>query len=128
MYANDAASPTCVEQNRIRAHPHRILAAARKVFARQGVTRTTFEEIAARPALRAGRSTGIFADKTELFFAMREQVAVPMIDQIDLALLRRRRVRSSCRVERFLRGISGSLEGDRLHADVPDNGLSSANT
>jgi len=56
------------------------------------VTRTTFEEIAASAESRAGDLLA-FADKTELFFAMREQVAVPMIDQIDLALLHFGRVR-----------------------------------
>jgi len=65
-----------------------ILAAARKVFARQGVTRTTFEEIAAAAGVTRGAIYWHFADKTEIFFAMREQVAVPMIDLIDLALLR----------------------------------------
>src|SRR2546425_5853093 len=65
-----------------------ILAAARKVFARQGVTRTTFQEIAAAAGVTRGAIYWHFADKSELFFAMREQVAVPMIDQIDLALVR----------------------------------------
>src|SRR3989442_15707101 len=65
-----------------------ILAAARKVFACQGVTRTTFQEIAAAAGVTRGAIYWHFADKSELFFAMREQVAVPMIDQIDLALVR----------------------------------------
>ena len=89
-----------------------ILAAARKVFARQGVTRTTFEEIAASAGVTRGAIYWHFADKTELFFAMREQVAVPMIDQIDLALLRADGSDPLAGVERFLRGILGALEGD----------------
>ena len=89
-----------------------ILAAARKVFARQGVTRTTFEEIAAAAGVTRGAIYWHFADKTELFFAMREQVAVPMIDQIDLALLRADGSDPLCGVERFLRDILEALEGD----------------
>ena len=90
----------------------RILAAARKVFARQGVTRTTFEEIAAAAGVTRGAIYWHFADKTELFFAMREQAAVPMIDQIDLALLRADGSDPLAEVERFLDGILDSLEND----------------
>jgi TetR/AcrR family acrAB operon transcriptional repressor len=89
-----------------------ILAAARKVFARQGVTRTTFEEIAAAAGVTRGAIYWHFADKTELFFAMREQVAVPMIDQIDLALLRADEPDPLAGVERFLRAILEALEGN----------------
>ena len=88
-----------------------ILAAARKVFARQGVTRTTFEEIAAAAGVTRGAIYWHFADKTELFFAMREQVAVPMIDQIDLALLRDGSD-PLAGVERFLQDILEALESD----------------
>jgi TetR/AcrR family acrAB operon transcriptional repressor len=89
-----------------------ILAAARKVFARQGVTRTTFEEIAASAGVTRGAIYWHFANKTELFFAMREQVAVPMIDQIDLALLHADGSDPLAGVERFLRGILRALESD----------------
>jgi len=89
-----------------------ILAAARRVFARQGVTRTTLEEIAAAAGVTRGAIYWHFANKTELFFAMREQIAVPMIDQIDLALLHADRSDPLEGVERFLRGILESLEGD----------------
>ena len=97
------------ESERTRQH---ILAAARKVFARQGVTRTTFEEIAASAGVTRGAIYWHFADKTELFFAMREQVAVPMIDQIDLVLLRADGRDPLAGVERFLRGILEALEND----------------
>ena len=89
-----------------------ILAAARRVFARQGVTRTTLEEIAAAAGVTRGAIYWHFANKTELFFAMREQMAVPMIDQIDLALLRADGSDPLAGVERFLCGVLGSLEGD----------------
>ena len=89
-----------------------ILAAARKVFARQGVTRTTLGEIAAAAGVTRGAIYWHFADKTELFFAMREQVAVPMIDRIDLALLRADGSDPVAGIERFLLGILEALEGD----------------
>jgi len=89
-----------------------ILAAARGVFARQGVTRTTLEEIATAAGVTRGAIYWHFADKTELFFAMREQVAVPMIDQIDLALLPADGADPLAGVERFLLGILESLESD----------------
>jgi TetR/AcrR family acrAB operon transcriptional repressor len=89
-----------------------ILAAARKVFARQGVTRTTLEEIAAAAGVTRGAIYWHFADKNELFFAMREQVAVPMIDQIDLALVRADGSDPLAGVERFLLGILEALESD----------------
>ena len=76
------------------------------------MTRTTFEEIAASAGVTRGAIYWHFADKTELFFAMREQVAVPMIDQIDLALLRSEGSDPLAGVERFLRGILRALESD----------------
>jgi len=88
-----------------------ILAAARRVFARQGVTRTTLEKIAAAAGVTRGAIYWHFSNKTELFFAMREQVAVPMIDQIDL-VLRAGEPDPLTGVERFLRGIVKSLESD----------------
>ncbi|TMH84093.1 MAG: TetR family transcriptional regulator [Betaproteobacteria bacterium] len=90
----------------------RILAAARKVFASQGVTRTTLEEIADAASVTRGAIYWHFADKNELFFAMREQVAVPMIDQIDLALRRSDGFDPLAGVERFLLGILEALESD----------------
>ena len=91
-----------------------ILAAARRVFARQGVTRTTLEEIAAAAGVTRGAIYWHFANKTELFFAMREQMAVPMIDQMDLVLLRADESDPLSGVERFLRGILESLESDAV--------------
>ena len=91
-----------------------ILAAARRVFARQGVTRTTLGEIAAAAGVTRGAIYWHFANKTALFFAMREQMAVPMIDQMDLVLLRADKSDPLAGVERFLRGILESLESDAM--------------
>lgn len=59
-----------------------IIAAARRVFAERGVSRTTLAQIAAAGMTR-GAIYWHFANKPELFFAMREQVLLPLIDQAD---------------------------------------------
>lgn len=90
----------------------RILAAARGVFARQGVTRTTMEEIARAAGVTRGAVYWHFQDKVELFFAMRDQVSLPLIDRIDFALLRDEESDPLAGVERFLLGIIEALQSD----------------
>ena len=60
-----------------------IIAAARKVFSERGVGRTTLAQIAAAAGMTRGAIYWHFANKPELFFAMREQVLLPLIDGID---------------------------------------------
>ena len=105
-----------------------IIAAARRVFARQGVTRTTLEEIAVAAGVTRGAIYWHFADKTELFFAMREQVAVPMVDRIDLALLGVEGSDPLAGVERFLRGIRNRSKATRRRARRSRSWASNANT
>jgi len=57
-----------------------IISAARRVFARQGVRRTTLEEVARAAGVTRGAIYWHFAGKTDLFYAMREQVSLPTID------------------------------------------------
>jgi TetR/AcrR family acrAB operon transcriptional repressor len=57
-----------------------IIAAARRTFARQGVTRTTLGDVARTAGVTRGAIYWHFAGKTELFYAMREQVLLPTID------------------------------------------------
>lgn len=64
-----------------------IIAAARKVFAERGVSRSTLAQIAAAAGVTRGAIYWHFANKPELFFAMREQVLLPLIDQVDENLL-----------------------------------------
>ena len=63
-----------------------ILAAARQVFAERGVSRTTLEQIAKQAGVTRGAIYWHFRDKPELFFAMREQASLPLIDRVDEAL------------------------------------------
>jgi TetR/AcrR family transcriptional regulator, acrAB operon repressor len=58
-----------------------ILGAARREFARRGVTRTTMQHLAAAAGVSRGAVYWHFANKRELFRAMREQVTVPLFDR-----------------------------------------------
>lgn len=58
-----------------------ILDAALKVFHQRGVTRTTLDQIAKAAGVTRGAVYWHFANKTELFFAMREQISLPLLDK-----------------------------------------------
>jgi TetR/AcrR family acrAB operon transcriptional repressor len=64
-----------------------IIDAARLVFHERGVSRTTLEQIAKAAGVTRGAVYWHFANKTELFFAMREQVSLPLIDRSHSMLL-----------------------------------------
>ena len=59
-----------------------IIAAARRVFLAWGVGRTTLERIAAEAGVTRGAVYWHFRNKTELFFAMREQAILPFLDRV----------------------------------------------
>jgi TetR/AcrR family acrAB operon transcriptional repressor len=82
-----------------------ILSAARRTFARRGVTRTTMEHVATEAGVTRGAIYWHFANKTALFDAMREQVSVPLIDRTDYALLTMRAPDPLATVERYLRNL-----------------------
>ena len=60
-----------------------IIAAARRVFAARGVSRTTLALIAKEAGVTRGAIYWHFKNKQDLFFAMMEQVSLPLIDRID---------------------------------------------
>jgi TetR/AcrR family transcriptional regulator, acrAB operon repressor len=90
-----------------------ILGAARRVFARQGVTRTSLEEVARAAGVTRGAIYWHFADKTELFYAMREQISVPMIDRIDFVLLGPDASDPLAGIERYMRELLDVMEENR---------------
>lgn len=90
----------------------RILAAARGVFARQGVTRTTLEQIAQAAGVTRGAIYWHFADKTALFYAMREQVSLPMIDRTGFAWFPADSADPIASIERFVLEVLKMLETD----------------
>ena len=89
-----------------------ILAAARRVFACRGVTRTTLQQVAAEAGVTRGAIYWHFANKAALFDAMREQVSVPLIDRTDDALLTLRAADPLEAVERFLANLLESVAKD----------------
>ena len=86
-----------------------IIAAARRTFARKGVTRTTLEDVARAAGVTRGAIYWHFAGKTDLFFAMREQVSLPTIDT-GFASPAADGADPLDSAERFLRGVIASLE------------------
>ncbi|HEY0906726.1 MAG TPA: TetR family transcriptional regulator [Methylophilus sp.] len=65
----------------------RIVDAAREMFLLKGVSRTSLEQIAAHAGVTRGAVYWHFQNKAELFYAMREQVFLPLIDRMDDTLL-----------------------------------------
>lgn len=65
----------------------RIIHAAREVFLLKGVGRTSLEQIATHAEVTRGAVYWHFKNKAELFYAMREQVFLPLIDRMDDTLL-----------------------------------------
>lgn len=63
-----------------------IIRAAREVFHEHGVVRCSLEKIAKAAGVTRGAIYWHFADKAELFFAMREDVFAPMIERTDAIL------------------------------------------
>ena len=90
-----------------------IIAAAREVFLANGVTRTSLERIATAAGVTRGAIYWHFADKAELFYAMRDEVQIPLVDRSDLAL-----EADGCdldplqRIERFLETVLDQVAGD----------------
>lgn len=80
-----------------------IINAARDVFFENGVTSTSLEQIAKAAGVTRGAIYWHFADKAELFYAMRDEVKIPLVDRSDLALASDDRALDPLqRIERFL--------------------------
>ena len=61
----------------------RSIDAARSVFLKRGVSRTTLEHIAAEAEVTRGAVYWHFKNKTEIFYAIRDRVFLPLIDRMD---------------------------------------------
>jgi TetR/AcrR family acrAB operon transcriptional repressor len=64
-----------------------IIDAAREVFVKSGVSRTSLEHIAKQAGVTRGAVYWHFESKTDIVQAMREQVFLPLIDRMDDTLL-----------------------------------------
>ena len=89
----------------------RMLKAARAVFARQGVARTSLEQVARAAGVTRGAVYWHFRNKADLFFQMREQVSLPLLDRIELALSPAPRRDALADVERMLVTLFGDIDG-----------------
>jgi len=67
----------------------RIVLAARRVFARRGVSQTSIEHVARAAGATRGAVYGHFKGKDALFQCMREQVRLPLVDVMNEELLHR---------------------------------------
>ena len=90
-----------------------IIAAAREVFLTHGVTRTSLEQIATAAGVTRGAIYWHFADKAELYYAMRDEVKVPLTDRSDVALASGSADLDALqRIERFLEVVIDQVAGD----------------
>jgi TetR/AcrR family acrAB operon transcriptional repressor len=89
-----------------------ILAAARKTFHEQGVGNTSLEQIAQAAGLTRGAIYWRFANKEELFRAMRQEVTVPLADRMDYTLLSDPATAPLDRIRNFLMQFSDSVSDD----------------
>ena len=64
-----------------------ILDAARQVFHARGVTRTTLEQVAQAAGVTRGAVYWHFKNKTALFFALREEISLPLLHQFHSLIL-----------------------------------------
>ena len=93
---------------------HRIIDAAREAFLSKGVSRTSLEQIASYAGVTRGAVYWHFANKTELFHAMRERAFLPLIDRMDDTLLAENKseqphIDPLARIEKFLLGTIAEL-------------------
>jgi TetR/AcrR family acrAB operon transcriptional repressor len=88
-----------------------ILGAARREFAQRGVTRTTMQHIAGAAGVSRGAVYWHFANKRELFRAMREQVTLPLFDRSEVLAADSPDPLGA--IERFLGGMIDQISTDR---------------
>lgn len=96
----------------------RIIDAARVVFLKRGVSRSTLEHIAAQAEVTRGAVYWHFKDKTEIFHAIRNQVFLPLIDRMDDALTIQQSADPLTQIENSLCGIVQDLSQDNIMRDT----------
>jgi TetR/AcrR family acrAB operon transcriptional repressor len=91
-----------------------IIDAARDVFFEHGVARTSLEQIAAAAGVTRGAIYFHFVDKAALFYAMRDEVKIPLVDRSDEALAPSEGLDPLQRIERFLHVILDQVFKDEV--------------
>ncbi len=97
-----------------------IIDAARKVFVKHGVSRTTMEHIAQAAKVTRGAVYWHFANKTEVFFAMRDQVTLPLLDRISNTLLGAEQGDPLQRIESYMQETMELLANDAVARQTYD--------
>ncbi len=95
-----------------------IIDAARRVFYRCGVTKSTLESIAGEAGVTRGAVYWHFKNKTELFFAMRAQAILPLLDHIDDAILDESIADPLDGIERALQQMMAGLKENKVAGEV----------
>ncbi|WP_313916446.1 TetR family transcriptional regulator, partial [Tahibacter sp.] len=88
----------------------KIIDAAREVFHRHGVGRSTLEQIAQVAGLTRGAVYWHFKGKAELFLEVRKDVFAPLIENVDLTLCSERYTDPLDAIEASLKVIYCTLE------------------
>ncbi len=109
------ARKTKIETQRTR---QQIIDAARKMFFCHGIARTTLEAIAVEAGVTRGAVYWHFKNKVDLFFTMREQTILPLIDRVDDALLVSTEGDPLISIERALEEIFNALDHDDAAREV----------
>src|SRR3954469_17783700 len=90
----------------------RIMSAALPVFDERGIAHTTMEHIAEAAGVTRGAIYWHFSGKQALLAAIREDIAIPLVDKADFALLSDRDADPLQRVERFLVDLISGIDRD----------------
>ena len=94
-----------------------IVLAARRVFARRGVSQTSIEHVAKAAGVTRGAVYGHFKGKDALFQCMREQVRLPLVDVMNEELLHRPEDPLGG-VERYLTAVLDAMGTDTATRDT----------
>ena len=94
-----------------------IVLAARRVFARRGVSQTSIEHVAKAAGVTRGAVYGHFKGKDALFQCMREQVRLPLVDVMNEELLHRPDDPLGG-VERYLLAVMDAMGADAATRDT----------
>ena len=89
-----------------------IVDAALCCFERHGIAGSTLDNIASAAKCTKGAVYHHFEGKRDILRELRDQVAIPMLDEADTELLHEREMPALERIEGFLMGILDAVEGD----------------
>ena len=89
-----------------------ILDAARRVFVDRGVSRTTLSNVAKAAGVTRGAVYWYFKNKMDLFFAMREQISLPLVDEVESVFGPRPNGDPLAEIEQFLLSVLRVVERD----------------